>query len=143
MRLPEGLFYSSGTKTNVLFFTKGQPTKDVWFYDYRTNVKHTLVENPLTREHLDDFVKCFSADNLSKRTETYDKDNNPYGRWRKYSAEDLLARDQVNFDITWMNEAQSEEETLSMEEVFTRMSEKVATIQNAIADLRKELGNDL
>ncbi|MDY2798951.1 MAG: N-6 DNA methylase [Anaerobiospirillum succiniciproducens] len=143
LRLPTGIFYANGVQTNVLFFTKGEPTKEVWYYDYRTDVKHTLVANPLTRKHLDDFVKCYCADNLSKRTETYDKDNNPNGRWRKYSAQDLLAREQVNLDITWMNEAKSEEETLSMEEVFTRMSEKVATIQNAFAKLQKELGNDL
>lgn len=143
LRLPSGLFTGTGAQTNVLFFTKGQPTQDVWFYDYRTNIKHTVVENPLTREHLDDFVKCYCAENLSARKETYDKDKNPDGRWRKYSVKTLLSRDKVDLDIKWVKEIKSDEENLSMEEIFSRMSDKVVTIQNAIADLRKDLGYDL
>ena len=41
LRLPTGIFYAQGVKANVLFFTKGGSTKDIWFYDYRTDVKHT------------------------------------------------------------------------------------------------------
>lgn len=52
--LPTGIFYAQGVKANVLFFTKGQPTKEIWFYDYRTDVKHTLATNKLERHHLDD-----------------------------------------------------------------------------------------
>ena len=54
LRLPIGIFYAQGVKANVLFFTKGQPTKEIWFYDYRTDVKHTLATNKLERHHLDD-----------------------------------------------------------------------------------------
>lgn len=143
LRLPTGLFYAQGVQTNVLFFTKGEPTKDVWYYDYRTDVKHTLVSNPLTRKHLDDFVTCYHADDLLKRKETFDAKSNPNGRWRKYAAEDLLKRDQVNLDITWMTEAKSEEEMLTMDEVFKRMEERVATIQDAFAKLKKELHHEL
>ena len=56
LRLPTGIFYAQGVKANVLFFTKGEPTKNIWFYDYRTDVKHTLATNKLERHHLDDFV---------------------------------------------------------------------------------------
>ena len=56
LRLPTGIFYAQGVKANVLFFTKGSRTKDIWFYDYRTDVKHTLATNPMQRHHLDDFV---------------------------------------------------------------------------------------
>lgn len=143
LRLPIGLFYAQGVQTNVLFFTKGEPTKDVWYYDYRTDVKHTLVSNPLTRKHLDDFVTCYHAEDLSERKETFDADSNPNGRWRKYAAEDLLKRDQVNLDIIWMTEAKSEEEMLTMDEVFKRMEERVATIQDAFAKLKKELHHEL
>ena len=59
LRLPTGIFYANGVKTNVLFFEKGKPTKDIWVYDYRTGIKHTLVTKPLKREHLDDFVNCY------------------------------------------------------------------------------------
>ena len=143
LRLPTGIFYAQGVQTNVLFFTKGEPTKDVWFYDYRTNVKHTLVTNPLTRKDLDDFVKCYRADDQTKREETYHPEKNPNGRWRKYSAEELLARDLINLDITWMTDAKSEEENLTMDEVLDRMAERIKTIQDAFAVLEKELRHDV
>ena len=61
LRLPTGIFYAQGVKANVLFFSKGQPTKEIWFYDYRTDIKHTLATNKLERHHLDDFVSCYLA----------------------------------------------------------------------------------
>ena len=125
LRLPTGIFYAQGVQTNVLFFEKGKPTKDVWFYDYRTDVKHTLVSNPLTRKHLDDFVACYCVGHLADRKETWNAETNPNGRWRKYSAEELLKRDQVNLDVTWMTEAKSADEMLTMEEVLARMEERV------------------
>lgn len=143
LRLPTGIFYAQGVQTNVIFFTKGEPTEDVWYYDYRTDIKHTLVSNPLTRKHLDDFVKCYCSDDCSKRQETYDAEKNPNGRWRKYSAKELLKRDQVNLDITWVTEAKSEEECLTMDEVFERMAERVKTINDAFAKLQKELRDEL
>ena len=51
LRLPTGIFYAQGVKANVLFFTKGSRTKDIWFYDYRTDVKHTFATNPMQRHH--------------------------------------------------------------------------------------------
>lgn len=80
---------------------------------------------------------------MTKRKETYDKDTNPNGRWRKYAAADLLNRDQVNLDITWMTEAKSEEEMLTMDEVFERMEERVQIIQEAFNKLKKELRHEL
>ena len=143
LRLPTGIFYAQGVQTNVLFFEKGKPTKDVWFYDYRTDVKHTLVSNPLSRKHLDDFVACYCVGHFNDRKETWNAETNPNGRWRKYSAEDLLKRDQINLDITWMTEVKSADEMLTMEEVLARMEERVKTIQAAFATIRKELGNEL
>lgn len=70
LRLPTGIFYANGVKANVLFFVKGEPTQEVWYYDYRTNIKHTLVERPMQRQHLDDFVECFHADDIAERKET-------------------------------------------------------------------------
>ena len=49
LRLPTGIFYANGVKTNVLFFEKGEPTKDIWVYDYRTGVKHTMATKPMTK----------------------------------------------------------------------------------------------
>ena len=142
LRLPAGIFYAQGVQTNVLFFTKGEATKEVWFYDYRTDVKHTLVTKPLTRKDLDDFVKCFCVEDRSKRQETYSEENNSNGRWRKYSVSDLLSRDLVNLEITWMTETKNEEDNLSIEELIERMEDRIKTIQISFAELKKELGNE-
>lgn len=47
LRLPTGIFYTNGVKAKVIFFdnkpaSKDPWTKEIWFYDYRTNVHHTL-----------------------------------------------------------------------------------------------------
>lgn len=66
LRLPTGIFYAQGVKTNVLFFTRGTTdknnTKEVWFYDLRTNMPSFGKTNPLKEEHFDDFVKAYTAD---------------------------------------------------------------------------------
>lgn len=142
LRLPPGIFYAQGVQTNVLFFKKGEPTKEVWYYDYRTDVKHTLVSNPLTRKHLDDFVKCYRTEDLAGRQETYNKDTNPNGRWRRYSAEDLLGQNEINLDITWVTEAKNEEDHLTLEEVMEQMAERIQVIQEAFSKLKKEFRNE-
>ena len=85
LRLPTGIFYAQGVKANVLFFTKGGSTKDIWFYDYRTDVKHTLATNPMQRYHLDEFVLCYHAEDINARVDTYHAETSPNGRWRKYT----------------------------------------------------------
>jgi type I restriction enzyme M protein len=61
LRLPTGIFYANGVKANVVFFdnkpsAKDPWTKEIWFYDYRTNVHHTLKKNPLKLSDLQDFI---------------------------------------------------------------------------------------
>jgi type I restriction enzyme M protein len=79
-------------------------TKDVWIYDYRTNVHHTLKRKPITLEHLKDFITCHNADNIHERVETDDPETNPTGRWRKYSIEDIKKRDKTSLDISWLKD---------------------------------------
>lgn len=66
LRLPTGIFYAQGVKTNVLFFTRGTTdkgnTEDVWFYDLRTNMPSFGKTTPLKPEHFDDFVAAFTAE---------------------------------------------------------------------------------
>jgi type I restriction enzyme M protein len=108
LRLPTGIFYAQGVKANVLFFD-GKPaakepwTKEVWIYDYRTNVRHTLKKNPLKLENLRDFIDCYNPKNRHKRTETWSAENTE-GRWRKFSYEEILNRDKTNLDITWLKD---------------------------------------
>ena len=127
-------------KANVLFFTKGQPTKDVWFYDYRTDVKHTLATNKLDRRHLDDFVKCYNPADINNRTETYDVDSNPSGRWRKYSIDEIVARDKTSLDITWIKQG-GEEEEHTLEELMATIKEQSQSISKAVSELEKLLGD--
>lgn len=109
LRLPTGIFYANGVKANVLFFD-GKPsskdpwTKEVWVYDYRTNIHHTLKKNPLKLEDLRDFITLYNPDNRNKRKETYNVESNPEGRWRKFSYDEIIARDKTSLDITWLKD---------------------------------------
>jgi type I restriction enzyme M protein len=108
LRLPTGIFYANGVKANVLFWdakpsSKDPWTKEVWVYDYRTNIHHTLKKNPLKLEDLADFIQCYNPANRNKRTETYN-DTNPEGRWRRFTYEEIVARDKTSLDITWLKD---------------------------------------
>lgn len=136
LRLPTGIFYAQGVKANVLFFTKGTPTKDVWFFDYRTDVKHTLATNTMQRHHLDEFVQCYNADNIDARHETFDAENNPNGRWRKYDVKELLARDKTSLDITWIRQT-NDSDDMSLSEIMSSIKEKSDNISKAVAQLNE------
>ena len=108
LRLPTGIFYKPGVKANVIFFDKkpASPktqTKEVWVYDFRTNVHFTLKQNPMTEEDLEDFVKCYNPENRFERKETYSEDN-PDGRFRKFNVEDIIKKDKTSLDIFWIKD---------------------------------------
>ena len=138
LRLPTGIFYAQGVKANVLFFQKGKPTTDIWFYDYRTDVKHTLATNKLERHHLNDFVNCYNADNLEARQESYDAETNPSGRWRKYAASEIASRDKTSLDITWIKQG-GEEKQHSLAELMHNIKTQSSTINKTVSELEKLL----
>lgn len=140
LRLPTGIFYAQGVKANVLFFTKGTPTKDIWFFDYRTGVKHTLATNPMLSHHLDEFVECYKADNINARTETYNAETNPNGRWRKYDVDEVMKRDKTSLDISWIK-LNDDDNDMSLAELMTNIQEKSDNISKAVAELQKLLAN--
>lgn len=140
LRLPTGIFYAQGVKANVLFFSKGTPTQDVWFFDYRTDIKHTLATNPMQRQHLDEFVECYQADNRANRKEAYDAVNNPNGRWRKYSVNEILQRDKTSLDISWIKQG-GDEENKSLAELMQEIKTKSDNINKAVAELQKLMAN--
>ena len=101
LRLPTGIFYAQGVKANVIFFDKKPASKDpwtreVWIYDYRTNIHHTLKTNTLKYEHLADFVACYNPENRFQRTETE--------RFRKFTYSEITARDKTSLDIFWLKD---------------------------------------
>lgn len=140
LRLPTGIFYAQGVKANVLFFQKGVPTKEIWFYDYRTGIKHTLATNPMQRHHLDDFVKCYNSANISGRVETYDADKNPNGRWRKFSVDEITKRDKTSLDITWIKQ-DSEANEYTLAQLMDMIKSESDSIANAVAQLQSLISN--
>lgn len=109
LRLPTGIFYAQGVKANVLFFdnrpaSKDAATKEVWYYDYRTNIHHTLKRKPLRLDDLRDFIDCYRPTNRHKRKETWHAETNPEGRWRSFTYEELVARDKTSLDLFWLKD---------------------------------------
>lgn len=113
LRLPTGIFYAQGVKANVLFFdnkpaSRDAWTKEVWIYDYRTNIHHTLKKKTMKLEDLRDFISCYNPANRNDRKETWADDpstgSGPDGRWRQFTYEDIIARDKTNLDIFWLKD---------------------------------------
>lgn len=101
LRLPTGIFYAQGVKANLLFFDRKPAsekpwTEKVWIYDLRTNIHFTLKTNPLRYEDLEDFVRCYNADNRRERKESE--------RFRGFTYDELIQRDKVNLDIFWLKD---------------------------------------
>lgn len=117
LRLPTGIFYKQGVKANVIFFdnkpaAKDPWTKEVWYYDFRTNIHFTLKANPMKREDLQDFINCYNPTNRhdraeraagGNRTQTWSEANID-GRWRKFTYDELIARDKTSLDIFWLKD---------------------------------------
>ena len=104
LRLPTGIFYAQGVKTNVLFFTRGKTdkgnTKVVWVYDLRANMPSFGKRTPLTREHFREFEQAFGDDPHGKGKR---KDEGEQGRFRKFTREEIRARGD-NLDLSWLRD---------------------------------------
>jgi len=109
LRLPTGIFYANGVKANVLFFDNREAspnswTREIWIYDYRTNVHHTLKKKPMSFDDLQEFIDCYRPLNRHERAETWDQDSNPEGRWRRFTYDQIVARDKTSLDIFWLKD---------------------------------------
>lgn len=108
LRLPTGIFYKPGVKANVIFFdnhpaSSEYQTKEIWIYDFRTNIHFTLKKNPLSDKDLEDFIRCYHPENRHDRQETWSEDN-PEGRWRKFTIDEILKCDKTSLDIFWLKD---------------------------------------
>lgn len=142
LRLPTGIFYAQGVQTNVLFFNRGiddtDNTKETWIYDMRHQMRSFGKRSPLNEKDFAEFEKLFSVDDLSKREETWSKDENPNGRWRKFTIDEIEKRPNTSLDITWMSEEEDHDER-SLQEILSEMNDKSTAISEAIAELNKAL----
>ena len=103
----------------MLFFDKKPAsetpwTRKLWVYDLRTNQHFTLKQNPLRRAHLDEFVELYlQGGSREERVEAE--------RWKSYTYDELIARDKVNLDITWLKDDSLDDlDSLPSPEVIAR-----------------------
>ena len=141
LRLPSGIFYAQGVQTNVLFFDRGTTdqdnTQDVWIYDMRHKMRTFGKRAPLNEKDFAEFEKLYCPDNRTERKETYDAENNPEGRWRRFTKEDIEGRPNTSLDISWMTD-EEEADSRSLSEILTAMQEKSEEIARAVAVLSQE-----
>lgn len=150
LRLPTGIFYAQGVKTNVLFFTRGETdkgnTKEVWVYDLRANAPAFGKRTQLIRDYFaKDFEKAFGTDplgspaNLKKR-----KDTGEQGRFRRFTREWIAERGD-SLDINWLKD-ESENGADELPEPATLAQEAMSELEAAMEELwgiLEELGETL
>jgi type I restriction enzyme M protein len=140
LRLPTGIFYAQGVKSNVLFFDRKPAaekpwTTKLWIYDLRTNKHFTLKENPLKRSDLDDFVSCYNPKNRHERKEGE--------RFKSFTYEELAERDKLNLDIFWLKDESLEDSAnlpdpdIIAQEIVEDLEAAIAQFAEIVADLKQ------
>lgn len=139
LRLPTGIFYAQGVKTNVLFFTRGKRdkdnTKEVWIYDMRTNVPSYGKTTPLKEEHFADFITAYTAED---RSMIHDE------RWNVFSREQIAEKNNsldigLIRDDSVLDYEDLQDPVESGEEVVAQLEEAVDLILSVVKEL-KSLG---
>jgi type I restriction enzyme M protein len=110
LRLPTGIFYAQGVKTNVVFLVRGKAdranTKAVWFYDLRNQMAVFGKTRPLTVKDFNGFEAAFGDDAYGRAKRV---DQGEAGRFRRFTREQIRARND-NLDIGWLRDAEAEAE---------------------------------
>ena len=135
LRCPRGTFspYTEGTKTNVLFFTKGLTTVRTWVYDARANVpKITKKSRPLAAKHFAEFEQCFGNDpnGRSKRDEASSTD----GRWRSFGIDEVKAQHYKLDAFKWLRDEDLDDSD-DLPEPEELITEAMDELQLALDDL--------
>jgi len=137
LRLPRGTFspYSPGTKTNVIFFTKGRPTEQLWIYDGRANVPGiTKTGRPLTSAHFAAFEACFGADpyGRAKRQESDSVDD----RWRSFALDAVKQRDYNLDGLKWLRDDEDDEEVGEPAELIASAQSELSLALETLSSMR-------
>ncbi len=149
LRLPTGIFYAQGVKTNVLFFARGERdrgnTKDVWVYDLRANMPHFGKRTPLMRDHFAEFEAAFGKDPLGNPKSLAErKDTGEEGRFRKFTREWIAERGE-SLDIAWLKDV-SDGGGGDIPEPAVLARAAMTELEGALEDLRgilAELGDEV
>jgi type I restriction enzyme M protein len=149
LRLPTGIFYAQGVKTNVLFFTRGETdkgnTREIWVYDLRASMPQFGKRTVLTRAHFAGFDAAFGDDPLgSARSLAQRKDTGESGRFRRFTRDSIAERGD-NLDIAWLKD-ESEGTTDELPEPAALAQEAMDELEGALEELRgilEELGEEV
>ncbi len=144
LRLPTGIFYAQGVKANVIFFDRKPAsekpwTKQIWFYDLRTNKHFTLKTSRMTRRDLDEFVECYRPGDRHNRKPTW-SEQNPDGRWRSYSHDEIVNRDKASLDIFWLRD-ESLEDSANLPDPHILAGEIAEDLESALEQIKDILGD--
>lgn len=141
LRLPTGIFYAQGVKTNVLFFNRGSSdkgnTKEVWIYDMRTNMQSFGKTTPLKAEHFGGFINAYTAED---RKAVKDE------RWSVFTREQIREKsDNLNWglikDDSILDYEDLQDPIISGEEIIAQLEEATDLIMSVVKEL-KSLGGD-
>lgn len=141
LRLPTGIFYAQGVKTNVLFFRRGVTdkanTKEVWVYDLRASMPAFGKTHPLSEGDFTGFIAAYGAEPNGKSER---QDQGEEGRLRRFSRDEIAARND-NLDITWLRdtEAEAEEELIEAEDIAAAIVGHLRAALDEIDALSEEL----
>lgn len=140
LRLPRGTFspYSEGTKTNVMFFVKGQPTETTWIYDARANVPGINKRGrPLTAAHFSEFERCYGSDPFgrSKRTARSSRED----RWRSFAIEEIRNRLYKLDSFKWIRDEELDDpdDLPDPEELLSEATEELRLALDELVDMRR------
>lgn len=141
LRLPTGIFYAQGVKTNVMFLTRGKTdkanTKGVWVYDMRANMDAFGKTRPLTLADFKDFEKAFGDNPLGRAKR---KDKGEEGRFRFFSRQQIKDRND-NLDIAWLRDTSNdpEDEMTEPDELAAAIGRHLRAALDEIDALNDEL----
>lgn len=103
LRLPAGLFYAQGVKSNVLFFEKPLDEHDetvsdrIWAYNLRSDKRFSLKAKPIQREDLEEFVALYRSGFASQENGRDTGDE----RFRAFDAKSIVKTSECRLDLAW------------------------------------------
>lgn len=140
LRLPTGIFYAKGVQTNVVFFTRGASdkdnTKEVWFYDMRSNMRTFGVRTPLTEDDFSDFIKEYTAEDRYAIEDP---------RWSVFTRDEIEKKGNT-LDLGLIKEEKREvslsELVTQSEDLLSEFKDVMSSLETIVSELKELDDND-